>query len=66
VFTRDLADKELITVIKCISVVGYAIDYYIIMPGKVYLKKIFDNNLPPSTKISASEKGYSSDELAIK
>ena len=35
------------------------------MPGKVYVEKMFDNDLPPGTKISVSETGYSSDELAL-
>ena len=35
------------------------------MPGKVYVEKMFDNNLPPGTKISCSETGYSSDEIAM-
>ena len=53
------------TVIECISAAGFAIDCCIIMPGKVYVEKMFDNDLPPGTKISVSETGYSSDELAL-
>ncbi|PVH67851.1 DDE-domain-containing protein, partial [Cadophora sp. DSE1049] len=61
-----LMSRTSVTVIECISAAGYANDCYIIIPGKVYLEKMFDNNLPPDTKITASEKGYSSDDLAIK
>ena len=52
-------------VIKCISAASYAINYYIIMPGAVYLEKMFNNNLLPGTKISYSKKGYLSDELVL-
>lgn len=65
VFTRDPADRESISIIECISAAGYAIDAFIIMPGSVYLEKMFDNNLPAGTKIGCSETGYSSDELAL-
>ncbi|PVH68777.1 DDE-domain-containing protein [Cadophora sp. DSE1049] len=65
VYTCDPVDRESVSVIECISAAGYAIDCYIIMPGAVYLEKMFNNNLPPGTKISCSEKGYSSDELAL-
>ncbi|PVH82784.1 hypothetical protein DL98DRAFT_355449, partial [Cadophora sp. DSE1049] len=63
VYTRDPTDRESVTVIECISAAGFAIDCYIIIPGKVYVEKMFDNDLPPGTKILVSETGYSSDEL---
>jgi hypothetical protein len=39
---------------------------YIIILCKVFKEKMFDNNLPNSTKITQSETGYIDDELAIK
>ncbi|KAL5331125.1 hypothetical protein ACEPPN_000654 [Leptodophora sp. 'Broadleaf-Isolate-01'] len=65
VYTRDLADRESVSVIECIFAASYAIDCYIIMPGAVYLEKMFNNNLPLGTKISYNEKGYSSNELVL-
>jgi hypothetical protein len=50
---------------ECISAGGFAIKAFIIMPYKVFKEKIFDNNLPDSTKIAQSETGYTDDELAI-
>ncbi|KAL5325278.1 hypothetical protein ACEPPN_006403 [Leptodophora sp. 'Broadleaf-Isolate-01'] len=65
VFTRDFVDRESVLIIECISAAGYVIDCYIIMPGTVYFEKMFNNNLLLGTKISCSEKGYLSDELAL-
>ena len=65
-YIRDPAEEESVTVIECIAAAGYAIDCFVIMPSKVYLEKMFDNNLPARTKIVVTEKGYSGDDLAIK
>lgn len=46
--------------------VSYAINYYIIILGAIYLKKIFDNNLLPNIKISYSKFSYFSNEIAFK
>lgn len=35
------------------------------MPNKAYQEKMFDNDLPPGTKISLNEKGYTSNQLAL-
>jgi hypothetical protein len=63
---KDPAERESITVVECISAGGFVIVPYIIMPCKVFKEKIFNNNLPDSTKIAQSETGYTDNELAIK
>jgi hypothetical protein len=63
---KDLAERESIIVVECISTSGFTIVPYIIIPCKVFKEKMFDNNLLNSTKISQSETGYTDDELAIK
>ena len=50
---------------ECISAGGWAINCFIIMPGRVFKEKMFDNNLPANTKIRVSEKGYTDDETAL-
>jgi hypothetical protein len=63
---KDPANRELVTVIECICADGIVIEPYIIMPNKVFIKKMFNNNLGGKTKISTLETSYSDDELGLK
>jgi len=66
VFTRDPLNRESVTVIEAICAAGYVIDPFIIMPGKIFQEKLWNNNLPPDSKIGLGEKGYTDDELVLK
>lgn len=36
------------------------------MPGRIFKEKMWNNNLPPDTKLGLGDKGYIDDELALK
>ncbi|PMD14638.1 hypothetical protein NA56DRAFT_583364, partial [Hyaloscypha hepaticicola] len=52
IFIKDPAERELIIVVEYISINGFAIILYIIIPCKVFKEKMFNNNLFDNTKIA--------------
>ncbi|CAG8955816.1 hypothetical protein HYFRA_00011685, partial [Hymenoscyphus fraxineus] len=55
VYTNNPEGRESITVIECINAAEGVIDPFLIMLGKVFLGKHFNNNLPPNTLLTLSE-----------
>lgn len=63
---KDPANRKSITVLKYVSAGGFVIDLFIIIPGKIYTEKMFDNNFLLWATITISEEGYIDDKLVYK
>ena len=51
VFVKNPANRKSVTVIKCISAGGFAIDLFLVMPAKIFTEKMFNTNLPNSKQL---------------
>ena len=65
VFLSDPDNRELLTSVECISAGGWAIEPMVIMAGRVFLEKHFDNDLNDDVLFAISDTGYSNAILGI-
>jgi hypothetical protein len=64
-FLVDPDNRELITSIEYICGDDFKILSFIILAGKIYIKKNFVNNIYDDTAIALSDTGYSNDDFSL-
>ena len=66
VYINDPDNKELVTLIECIGVLGYHLLAMITFKGIYYLWKYFDNDMDGNTLWSRSNTGFINNKLTLK
>lgn len=65
VYVDDPDNRELITIIECISATGYHVPPMIIFKGAYHLRKHFDNDIDDNVLFARSDSGFTNDKLTL-
>ena len=65
VYVNDPDNKELITVVECISAGGYHVLAMVIFKGTYHLRKYFENDMDDDILFARSDTGFTNDKLTL-